>query len=858
MEPSSPSQSGRPSAAPDPSLPTQLGGFRVVRRLASGGTSDVLLARAEGPHGFERLVALKVMLHRLRADPAFERMFAREASAYARLAHPAIVKMLDFFSADGQLVMVLEYVDGLPLNKLRAMLSIAGVRLDDRASIFIASRIFAALAAAHAARDPESGEFSPVIHRDINPSNVLIPWDGHVKLADFGIAKVSGQPGDTKSGFIKGTYGYMAPEQVRGESVTVRADVYAATLLLWELLARRKAIQRGALPEVEVLKAMATPQFPTLDSLRPDVAAVVRDAVRRGLEPHPDKRGITADEMGGILRGVIDGEQARGLLVETLARVRPAPRTTDLAVTQSRSASQADDTLVQKRPPLAALAAASPSAPPTTEQSTQRSRGSDADETARYEAADVDLFSTTENDAAPATARGAAAGTSEPPPTLDQPRPSEQPGEGPGTLPLPPTSKDAESRQAGVGFVRNRAPALPATTLRMGATLKSPDAAKAQAAERSPPSSAPPRSPARRLTPPPIPAVVRLPDTLITTSPASLPALPAAALAAAAVPPTGPASPRQPAPRPPAPAALAMPAPAPARVAAPAPAAVPRPAASPALAPTLPSGFPASPGPSASPALPPTPLPAFVPTATLPLGSSPLNRTVETERRPVAPLPDFAPRQLSPMDRTVETDARIPAPEPPPKPPLPIPLPPIDTLPPPRPRRGGWAVGVVLLVSACSVGIYFGLHWRRSAKAGTAVRPKVSATAGPTTSPPPSASAAAAPPASANAPAAASVTATAAAAVTAIVTAIGATGASASPAATATAPATAPTPAATTGDVIIPVETGGHRVYIDGRLAGQSPATFTVRCGAHSVRIGSAGTARQVKVPCGDSVTVSR
>ena len=316
------------------STPERIGGFRVLRRLATGGTSDVLLARAEGPHGFGRAVVLKLLLAQYRDDESFERMFAREAAAYARLSHPAIVRLFDFFSDGGQLVMVLEFIDGLPLNKLRALLRGRAAELDDRAAFFVASRVFAALSAAHAARDAETGEFAPVIHRDVNPSNVLIPWDGHVKLADFGIAKVAGMQSDTQAGFIKGTYGYMAPEQVRGESVTPRADVYAATLLLWEMLTRRKAIQRGALPEMEVLRAMAEPQLPSLDVLRPDLPQAVREAVKRGLEPFADKRAIFADELVAVLRGAANLEEGRAVLVEALATVRPAHASDDLEKTQ--------------------------------------------------------------------------------------------------------------------------------------------------------------------------------------------------------------------------------------------------------------------------------------------------------------------------------------------------------------------------------------------------------------------------------------------------------------------------------------------------------------------------------------------
>ena len=164
-------------------------------------------------------------------------MFAREASAYARLSHPAIVRLFDFFAVPpvaaepgkplpkdrgGQLVMVLEYVDGPPLARLKSMVKAVGKELDDKAAIYVATCIFDALAAAHSATDDTSVP-APVIHRDVNPSNVLIPWDGYPKLADFGVAKVTGLSHQSVAGMIKGTYGYMAPEQVTGgEAVTPR------------------------------------------------------------------------------------------------------------------------------------------------------------------------------------------------------------------------------------------------------------------------------------------------------------------------------------------------------------------------------------------------------------------------------------------------------------------------------------------------------------------------------------------------------------------------------------------------------------------------------------------------------------
>ncbi|HWL89344.1 MAG TPA: protein kinase, partial [Polyangiaceae bacterium] len=302
--------------------PETVGNFRVIRRLASGGTSDVLLARPIKPAGDHRPVVLKMLLPPYRDDPSFERMLAREAEAYGRLHHPFIVQLFEVFAVRDKLVIVLEYVDGLALNRLRAQLQGAGGWLEDRASAYLAWCLFSALSAAHTARDPETGQLAPVIHRDINPSNVLVPWDGRVKLADFSIAKVAGVSGDTKTGISKGTFGYMAPEQVRGEKITERTDIYTASLILWEQFARRKAIQYSALPEIEVMRAMAYPHLVSLDVLRPDLPDKIRRAVSMGLEADPARRELSADDMIEILHDFVAPDEGRRLLQDTLYRLR--------------------------------------------------------------------------------------------------------------------------------------------------------------------------------------------------------------------------------------------------------------------------------------------------------------------------------------------------------------------------------------------------------------------------------------------------------------------------------------------------------------------------------------------------------
>ncbi len=308
-------------AASKEDLPEVLGAYRVVRRLATGGTSDVLLARAEGPYGFERAVVLKVLLRELRDDDRFGKMFVREAAAYSRLTHPAIVRLYDFFADTGGLVLVLEYVDGLPLHRLLALLHRAERFLPDDAAYFVGWRIFSGLAAAHTAVEPATGTPAPVIHGDVNPSNVLIPWDGHVKIADFGMAKVTGIDGGTHAGLMKGTFGYSAPEQVRGDAVTVRADVYAGCVMLWELLAHRKAVARGARPAAEIGKT-TEPSFPPLGALRPDLPRKVLEALDRGLEPDASRRTLAAAEIAALLQEIVSLQGARKALVDCLEVAR--------------------------------------------------------------------------------------------------------------------------------------------------------------------------------------------------------------------------------------------------------------------------------------------------------------------------------------------------------------------------------------------------------------------------------------------------------------------------------------------------------------------------------------------------------
>ncbi len=736
----------------------RVGGYRILRRLATGGTSDVLLARAEGPHGFERTVVLKLLMQQFRRDAAMEKMFAREAAAYSRLSHPAIVKLYDFFSAEGQLVMVLEFIDGLPLNRFRAAVRKHGDHVDDRASIFIASRVFAALAAAHAARDPEAGELAPVVHRDVNPSNILIPWDGHVKLADFGIAKLAGVSGDTQSGFIKGTYGYMSPEQVRGEPITVRTDVYAASLVLWELLARRKAVQRMALPDIEVLRAMAEPSLPSLHVLRPDLPQRLRDAIARGLEPSPEARSITAEEMLVVLRESVTSNEGRNVLAEAIARVREEEEA--------------------PRPPYP-----SPKGPPVRPVPVRAPSEVSIDVRARTELSTGQVRVPTGLTPEP----GPLPPAPPPPPTVRTPPP-------PPAIAAPP--KPPAAPVAAV--------ARQVSTLSFGLVKEEVMAAAAR-------SGADDKAPRQGIVaPPPTPRIGDLvAEALVGTN---------------ALTSTG----AQPLVTPPLPMAAPAPAsePAPASVIPPPPAALlavkdeyernPSTVPSAFSPPTPAAGALATPASRSAPPAPPTP------SRTPPATTSSAPRAVPRS----APPPGDAATLSAPPSWH------------PPSPSEPDPF---------APPKSNAPIVLGAMAALASIGIVAAYFLSRGGSpapaATTAAAPQVTvaAAAPPPTSRP--APAAVAPPAAP--PRAATPTPTP------------------TPTPTATATPTPPaTPASslhvsTFGNLVTPHSAAGHRVFVDGHYAGDSPGPIKVRCGKHTVKVGSGGVSRPVDVPCGGDVSVT-
>jgi serine/threonine-protein kinase len=292
----------------------QIGPYRILQRLSSCGEREAFLATDAA----ERHVVLKVLGAPPSVDGPLDPRITDEASSYARLSHPNLVRIVDLFSASGRLLIALETIEGTTLNVLRASLVRSLHKRDDACWIYVASCVFAGLAAAHAAVDA-LGKAAPILHGNVNPSIVHVAWDGTIKLGDFGVASIVEAARDSNPGLGWGSYGYLAPEQASARPVGPQADVYSAMLVLWELLAGRKAVERLGDSATDLLDRMAQPDFHSLDELRPDIDQRVRDVVRAGLEPDPSKRTVDAAQVCDLLRSVTDLEAARLRFALTLA-----------------------------------------------------------------------------------------------------------------------------------------------------------------------------------------------------------------------------------------------------------------------------------------------------------------------------------------------------------------------------------------------------------------------------------------------------------------------------------------------------------------------------------------------------------
>jgi serine/threonine protein kinase len=264
------------------------GKYHLLMELGRGGMGVVHLAMARGPQGFIKLVVLKMLHPELVASDAARRMFLEEARISARLAHPNVVQVYEVIEVDGAPTMVMEYLEGRPLS---TVIGDDPARLPVAMHAHVYRDVLAGLHAAHELRDYDGTPLG-LIHRDVSPHNVILLFDGRVKVLDFGIAKAAGSAIETQTGELKGKLRYMAPEQLRGDrSIDRRADVFSVGVMLWEGLAGRRIW--ADLSDADVMLRLLNHQIPSLPA-DPRIPAGLARVCAKALSPSCGDRYVTA------------------------------------------------------------------------------------------------------------------------------------------------------------------------------------------------------------------------------------------------------------------------------------------------------------------------------------------------------------------------------------------------------------------------------------------------------------------------------------------------------------------------------------------------------------------------------------
>jgi eukaryotic-like serine/threonine-protein kinase len=285
----------------------RLGRYDLIAQLGSGGMADVFLGVARKPGGFNKLVVLKVLRAQYAHDVEFSKMFFDEARLSARFNHPNVVQTFEVEEDQGRHFLVMEYLEGQPLAALE---NGGGPEMPLPAAVRVLCDVLSALHYAHELCDHD-GQPIGIVHRDVSPQNVFVTYDGPAKLLDFGVAKARNALSQTQDGAIKGKVRYMAPEQVRGDPVDRRADVFAAGILLWRAATGKKLWD--GYDQLTIMHRLDNREpVPAPHTVRPDVPKIVDELCSKALALDADDRFQSAAEFSTALEEYLHAAGALG------------------------------------------------------------------------------------------------------------------------------------------------------------------------------------------------------------------------------------------------------------------------------------------------------------------------------------------------------------------------------------------------------------------------------------------------------------------------------------------------------------------------------------------------------------------
>lgn len=270
----------------------QFGKYILLEKLAMGGMAEVYLAKAPSAGGISKFVAIKRILPQFSENQEFIEMFKDEAKIAINLNHSNVVSIYEFGMEKNQFFLVMDYVEGRNLRQILNKLKKSPQRLNTEQTLYIVKEVAAGLDNAHRCLDGATGRPLNITHRDMSPQNVMISFEGEVKIVDFGIAKAESQLETTRAGTLKGKFGYMSPEQVEGQTVDLRTDIFSLGIVLWELLANDRLFIANN--EINTLRKIRDCQIPSLRKINPNIPQELDRIVNKALARDRNLRYQTA------------------------------------------------------------------------------------------------------------------------------------------------------------------------------------------------------------------------------------------------------------------------------------------------------------------------------------------------------------------------------------------------------------------------------------------------------------------------------------------------------------------------------------------------------------------------------------